>query len=139
MPGDESGSHSIICPFCGIDITNRHSISCSISQEETAKRDYSFESNWTGGYMKETKYIRHFQVLCCKHCYKEYQIYDKLTDKYSMFAAPIGILAGISYLIYDLIIHKFTISDIVDNLILLIIFIIFYGIIGFIIFIIPIH
>lgn len=96
----------VICPFCGKDITQDFSISYTIPQEETAKRDFSLERSWTGSYVKETKHIRHFSVFCCKHCYDEYQRYDKWSEKYIMIAGPIGFLAGISFKIYGLIINE---------------------------------
>lgn len=98
----------VICPFCGKDITQDFSILYSIPQEETAKRDFSLERSWTGSYIKETKYTRHFCVYCCKHCYDEYQRYDKWSGKYIMFAAPIGFFAGVFYSIYMLIINEST-------------------------------
>lgn len=38
--------------------------------------------------------------FCCKECYKEYEKYDKITDKMASIAIPIGIIAGIAFTIY---------------------------------------
>lgn len=90
----------ITCPFCGKDITNDYRISRTIPQEETARREFSTGHTWAGGYLKETKYIRKFEVLCCKDCYDEYIKYEAITDKMASFAIPIGFIAGIVYTIY---------------------------------------
>ena len=90
----------ITCPFCGKDITNDYRISRTIPQEETARREFSTRHTWAGGYLKETKYIRKFEVLCCKDCYDEYIKYEAITDKMASFAIPIGFVAGIVYTIY---------------------------------------
>jgi len=100
----------VICPSCGKDITKEHSMLYSVLQEETAKRDFSLERSWTGSYIKETKYTRRFSVYCYKHCYDEHRKYDKWSDKYITYAAPIGFLAGIAYRIYMLIINEQTFS-----------------------------
>lgn len=96
------GNNKIICPFCGRDITNNYRNFQSIPQEETAHRDFSIGSTWTGSYLKETKYIRKFHVLCCKDCYEEYVKYDAITDKMASFAIPIGFVAGITFQVYTL-------------------------------------
>ena len=95
-------NNKIICPFCGRDITNNYHNFQSIPQEETAHRDFSVGSTWAGGYLKETKYIRKFHVLCCKDCYEEYVKYDAITDKMASFAIPIGFVAGIVFQVYTL-------------------------------------
>lgn len=100
----------MICPFCGKDITREHSSLHSIQQEETAKRDFSIERTWAGSYMKETKSVRYFSVFCCEQCYNEFQKYEKWSDKYIMFSAPIGFIAGISYSIYIIVTKNLTVS-----------------------------
>lgn len=123
-------TNRIICPFCGIDITEKLSREF-LEQEETVSRDFSFESNWAGSYMKETKYTRKFIVYCCKHCYEEHKNGERISDKYSTFAIPIGFLLGFSYFIYRIIIEDLSISFGV------IIGPILYGIIGVVLFAIP--
>lgn len=93
----------ITCPFCNRDITNNYSVSQTIPQEETSRRDFSTGSTWAGNYLKETKYIRKFNVLCCKDCYEEYVKYNAITEKMASFAIPIGFISGIvirAYLLY---------------------------------------
>lgn len=90
----------ITCPFCGKDITNDYHISQTIPQEETSDREFSVGNTWAGGYIKETKYIHKFKVLCCEDCYKEYVKYDSVTDKMASFAIPIGFVAGIAFTVY---------------------------------------
>lgn len=99
-------SNKIICPFCGRDITRNYRISQTIPQEETAHRDFSIDRTWTGSYLKETKYIRKFHVLCCKDCYEEYVKYDAITDKMASFATPIGFVTGVVFQIYMLFLKK---------------------------------
>ena len=93
----------ITCPFCNRDITNNYSVSQTIPQEETSRRDFSTGSTWAGNYLKETKYIRKFHVLCCKDCYEEYVKYNAITEKMASLAIPIGFISGIvirAYLLY---------------------------------------
>lgn len=92
----------IICPFCGKDISNTYRLSHSIRQEETVQREFTPGHTWAGNYIKETKYIRKFKVLCCKDCYNEYIKYDAITDKMASFAIPIGFVVGIAYMIHEL-------------------------------------
>lgn len=92
----------IICPFCGKDISNTYRLSHSIRQEETIQREFTPGHTWAGNYIKETKYIRKFKVLCCEDCYKEYIKYDAIANKMASFAIPIGFVAGIAYMIYKL-------------------------------------
>ena len=87
---------SIICPFCGKDITNQRFLH-SIPQEETINRDFSIESTWVGSYIKEEKHVRHYRVYCCKQCYEEYDKYETWSERYILFAAPIGFVAGLVY------------------------------------------
>lgn len=87
-----------ICPFCGVEIPSE--IGYAIPQEETASRNYSIESHWSGSYMKETKQIRRFHALCCKDCYEENKKYDKITDKMAKIAIPIGAIVGIAFIVY---------------------------------------
>lgn len=94
----------IICPFCGKDISDEWMFFHSIPLEETINREHSIDSHWaTGSYLTETKYVRHFNALCCDKCYDEYSKYEKWTDRYAMFALPIGLIAGI--LVYFLVIY----------------------------------
>lgn len=99
-------NNKIICPFCGKDITSNYRIYQTILQEETAHRDFSIDRTWTGSYLKETKYIRKFRVLCCKDCYDEYVKYNAITNKMSSFAIPIGFVAGIVFQVYTLFFKK---------------------------------
>ena len=121
---------SVICPFCGRNITERQ-LREHLEQEETISRDFSFESNWAGSYMKETKYTRKFTVYCCKHCYADYKKGERISDIYSMFAIPIGFLLGFSYFIYRIIIENlsFSFGAIIGPIL--------YGIIGVFLFNIP--
>ena len=124
-------TNRIICPFCGIDITETHHRRHSLLQEETTERDFSFESNWAGSYMKETKYTKKFIVYCCENCYAGHENYEKLSDTYSSFAIPIGFLVGFSYFIYRIIIEdlSFAFGTIIGPIL--------YGIIGIALFAIP--
>lgn len=92
--------HNIQCPFCGKDITNVINIDYIIPQEETVSRDYSTGQTWAGGYLKETKYVRKFEVHCCEQCFKDYKKNEKLTLKMAQIATPIGFIAGIIYTLY---------------------------------------
>lgn len=92
--------NQVYCPFCGKNITNSSSICRTIPQEETVKRDFSPGATWGGNYIKETKYIRRFQVLCCEKCYSEYINCEALTDKMSSYLVPIGFIAGMAFSIY---------------------------------------
>ena len=95
----------IICPFCGKNISDEWMFFHSIPQEETISRKHSIESHWfAGSYITETKQVRHFNALCCDECYDEYSKYEKWTDRYAIFALPIGLIAGI--LVYFLVIHE---------------------------------
>jgi len=90
-------NNKIIFPFSCRDIVNNYRNFRSIPQKETAHRDFSIGSTWVGSYLKETKYIRKFHVLCCKNCYEEYVKYDAITDKIASFAIPIGLVAGTTF------------------------------------------
>ena len=91
----------VICPFCCRDISNNYSLSRTIPQEEIVQRKFSHEhTTWSGSYLKETKYIRKFQVLCCEDCYEEYVKNDAITKKMASFAIPIGLVAGVAFIIY---------------------------------------
>lgn len=124
-------NEKIICPFCGADITQEHSWKYSLLQEETTGRDLSFDSNWAGSYMKETKYTRQFVVYCCKHCYSEHEKLEQTINKLTNIALPFGFLVGFSYFIYRIIIenHSFSIWTILGPIL--------YGIIGLFLFAIP--
>ncbi len=124
-------NRKIICPFCGIDIISNHTTLHSILQKETVKRNFSIESNWARSYLKETKYTRNFSVFCCEHCYIEYLKYNKWSDRYAMFAAPIGFLAGVSYCIYMIITKDLSVSF------ARILGCILYGILGIYLFLVP--
>ena len=89
-----------ICPFCGMDITGKISYSRAIPQEETVKREFAPGATWAGNYLKETKYVRHFQAFCCENCYNEYEKYEAITDKMATFAVPIGFIVGVAFTIY---------------------------------------
>lgn len=95
----------VTCPFCGKDISNEWMFIHSIPQEETVSREHSVESHWfAGSYITETKHVRNFNALCCEECYNEYSKLEKWTDRYAMFALPIGIIAG--PLLYFFVIHE---------------------------------
>lgn len=98
--------NKIICPFCGKDITNNYRIYQNILQEETAHRDFSIDRTWAGSYLKETKYIRKFRVLCCKGCYDEYHKYDAITYKMASIAIPIGFVTGFIFQVYTIFFKK---------------------------------
>lgn len=94
----------IICPFCGKDISDEWIFFHSIPQEETISREHSIDSHWfAGSYITETKKVIHFHALCCEECYAEYSKYEKWTNRYAMFALPIGLIVGI--LVYFFVIH----------------------------------
>ena len=88
-----NSSIKIICPFCGKDITNNYTR--SLPQEETTSCDYSFESHWHGGYIRETKIKRKFLVKCCEECYEENQKFENWSDRYVIRVYPIAILLAI--------------------------------------------
>lgn len=90
----------ITCPFCGADITTKKNNDYLIPQEETVGRDYSTGYTWAGGHLKETKYIRKFEVHCCEQCFKNYEKYKKLTLKMALIASPLGFIAGVIYTLY---------------------------------------
>lgn len=89
-----------ICPFCGADIPGKLYYYRAIPQEETVKREFSPGATWGGNYIKETKYIRQFNALCCEKCYEEYIKYEKITEKMTSIAVPTGIIFGIAFIIY---------------------------------------
>lgn len=93
-------SKQVICPFCGTDITTTKNNDFVIPQEETAGRYYSTGYTWAGNYLKETKFVRKFEVHCCEQCFKDYEKYEKLTLKMALIAAPLGFIAGIIYTLH---------------------------------------
>ena len=122
-------NYKITCPFCGIDITNECSSLYTIPQEETVSRDFSIGHGWLGkSYIQETKQIRHFKVFCCKHCYNEHQKYEIYSEKIILTAGPIGIVAGLSFFIYKMIVQnaKFEFVLIIGGIL--------YGVIGLFLF-----
>lgn len=96
-----------LCPFCGKDITTTYRLTRIIPQEETIRREFSPGYTIGGNYLRETKYIRKFEALCCEECYDEYKKYATLTDRIAMFAIPIGLILGIAYCAYYRSTHNF--------------------------------
>lgn len=93
-------NQKITCPFCHRDISDSYRLTHTIPQEETIRREFSPGYTWAGNHIKETKYIRKFEVLCCEDCYNEYIKYEAITDKMAAFAIPIGFIAGIIFAVY---------------------------------------
>lgn len=91
-------NYDVKCPFCGKSILGQPIY--KLPFEETVKRDYNIKNTWTGGYLQETKHKMRFNVRCCKECYEEDEKVENFMMKYIMFAAPIGILAGIGWHLY---------------------------------------